>query len=146
MGKPKLVQFRFLQVVGSVVTGDRTTVALIHWDGEVFRSAWSLVNLSPHLEGQITIEDKVQELQKQWVASLGNVPTATHIDQLYPVTEGLGASLQWTTLRHESAIDSEAHFEELVELANLDVGNCRVVQYCKIGLMVHDMYKGAWSE
>lgn len=112
------VQFRFLQVTVSTVTGDRATVAVLHWDGLELRTACSLANVPSRLEGREAIERSVKHLLRR-AKKVVDAPAVLSLGELFPVRSGIGASLAWTPVRTEVTADPRAHFDELVVLAKL---------------------------
>ena len=115
------IEYRFLQLIRSHITGDRTTLALIHWDGKRLRVASSFAPLSlggvpqPDVVRR-TVQAKLARAAKQ----AGAAQSGLGLKDVVPVREGLGASLYWSPIRTSMASDSEAHFRELCESLRLE--------------------------
>ena len=116
----KTIAHRMLQIILSHESGDRITVALLHWDGEHLRVASSLAGLAM-LEPderdafRTTILDIVGEVERV-VRRIEDAPAPrpdTTLAELYPVREGLGAALYWTPVSTARPSDPDAHFEML---------------------------------
>lgn len=119
------VEFRLLQVVLSSVSGDRVTVALVHWDGAQLRvasspTAFTAVDAS-HRDGiRAAVEDivrranrRAREIEKQGELDVG-------LAHAFPVREGMGAALYWTPVSYCETSDPGAHFLELRREIRLD--------------------------
>ena len=112
------VEFRLLQVVLSAVSGDRVTVALVHWDGTRMRVASSPTALTvvdaPSREGiRAAVEDYVRKAQRR-ARQLEKTPELNiGLAHAFPVREGMGAALCWTPISSRETRDAEAHFLEL---------------------------------
>lgn len=117
----KSIEYRFLQIIVSHVTGDRLTLALIHWDGDLLRVASSFASLSPRVTAQ---EDVVRRTVRAKLAravrQAEQAPPGLGLQQVVPVREGLGAALYWSPIRTSLAGDPQAHFEELCESLRLE--------------------------
>jgi len=117
----KPIEYRFLQIIVSHVTGDRLTLALIHWDGERLRVASSFASLSSRVTAQ---EDIVRRTVLAKLARAARqaeqAPAGLGLKQVVPVREGLGAALYWSPIRASLASDPEAHFQELCESLQLE--------------------------
>jgi hypothetical protein len=115
------IEYRFLQFIRSHVTGDRTTLALIHWDGERLRVAASFAPLSL---GDISQPNVVRRTVEAKLARAAKQAEAAHaglgLKDVVPVREGLGAALYWAPIRTSMASDPEAHFRELCESLRLE--------------------------
>ena len=108
------VQFCFLRVTISTVTGDHVTVALLHFDGRNLRIGHCFENVPKNIEGFSAIESKAMMLLKEASQKWTRIRrTATDLDDFFPVRSGLGASLAWTPVRIEETSNVQAHFEEL---------------------------------
>jgi hypothetical protein len=120
------VQFRFLQLVLSHVTGDKVSVALLHWDGETLRVASSLEPLAvcaPEQRSaiQATVKTFVSRAkQRARELSAEQKPLDSGLADLFRVREGLGSALYWSPV---AAVDTRGpadHFEALCSVARLD--------------------------
>lgn len=115
----KRVEFRLLQLVLSHVSGDKLTLALVHWDGETLRVARSL---APLAVVEPAYRDGVRATAKEWIRRARKLAAELEADrqlrlgglrELFPVRQGLGAALLWTPLTIVQAADPEAHFVSL---------------------------------
>jgi hypothetical protein len=119
------VEFRLLQFIISHVTGDRVSVALLHWDGRQLRVASSLDHLAVCSPAQRQIVRSTVKILLAKAAKVARGLTRrARLDlglrELFPVREGLGAALYWTPPTVVETGDIEAHFEELSAKLRLD--------------------------
>jgi hypothetical protein len=122
----KQVEFRLLQLVISHVSGDKQTLALLHWDGVTLRvagAAGALGVVEP------VHRDAVRATAQAWIrrarhaASLlgSNLePSDRSLADVFPVRAGLGAALLWTPVTTFQVGDAAAHFDALVRELVLD--------------------------
>jgi hypothetical protein len=120
------VEFRLLQLILSPVSGDRTTLALLFWDGSRLRvvSALEFERVEPaHREGiRIAAEDFVSAAQKA-ARDLDEAATPRPdlgLAHIFPVREGYGASLYWAPIVTTQTGDADAYFDELVRELRLN--------------------------
>lgn len=122
----KQVEFRLLQLVISHVSGDKQTLALLHWDGMTLRVADSVGPL-PVVDP--IHRDAVRATALEWIrrarrtaSSLDTSaePRARKLADVFPVRAGLGAALLWTPVTTFQAGDAAAHFDALVHELRLD--------------------------
>lgn len=139
----KRVEFRLLQLVRSHVSGDKLTLALVHWDGETLRVARSL---APLAVVEPAYRDGVRATAKEWIrrarelAAQLEAGRQLHLEglgELFPVRQGLGAALLWTPLTSVQTADPEAHFASLRHELHLDHLDQRRRRRIKPG-MLHD--------
>jgi len=119
------VEFRLLQVILSPVSGDRLTVALLHWDGEVLRAASSTHALRAlerdHREGLRVAIDEIVRKMERTARHLAEKPVLDiGLAHIYPVREGFGAALYWAPIACVETMDAAAHFAELRHELRLD--------------------------
>src|SRR5579871_3763639 len=112
------VEFRPLQVILSPVSGDRVTVALLHWDGTVLRVASSTAALRAlerdHREGlRVAIHDAVRKAERKARRLTEEPVLDMGLAHVFPVREGFGAALYWAPITSVETADAEAHFAEL---------------------------------
>jgi hypothetical protein len=118
------VEFRLLQVVLSAVSGDRVTVALVHWDGVRMRVASSPTALTvvdtPARAGIRAAVDEFVRKAHRRARQLERTPELNvGLAHAFPVREGMGAALCWTPISSRETLDAEAHFLELRQEARL---------------------------
>jgi hypothetical protein len=119
------VEYRLLQLVVSHLGGDRLTVGLLHWDGHELRVASSK---APFAMLPRAHRSAVRETAAEFIRSARRlertVKRAPRLDmglkELFPVREGLGASLHWTPVASLEARDAASHFSELRRSLRLD--------------------------
>jgi hypothetical protein len=123
----KKVGVRLLQIILSHVSGDRITVAVLHWDGEHLRVASSLAGLAmlepDERDGfRTAILDIVGEAEKvaRRVEETPAPEPERSLAEIFPVREGLGASLYWTPVSTARPSDPAAHFQHLVRELHLE--------------------------
>lgn len=121
----KKVEFRLLQVILSPISGDRVTVALVHWDGTQLRVAASTHGLAAvdrsHREGiRAAIGDATRKAKRAAEQVASEPVLDLGLAQLLPVREGLGAALYWAPIVTMTTRNAEAHFEELKRDTRLD--------------------------
>lgn len=118
------VEFRFLQLVVSHVSGDRVTLGLIHWDGSQLRVAHSFSHLA-FCEAERrdivkrTVSAKLRRAEKQAREVQQKGGFMYGLEHLVPVREGLGSSLFWTPIQVSQTENPAAHFEALKTQARL---------------------------
>jgi hypothetical protein len=134
------VEFRLLQVILSPVSGDRVTVALLHWDGALLRVASSTAALRAlerdHREGlRVAIQEAVRKAERK-ARSLAEEPVLDMgLAHVFPVREGFGAALYWAPITSVETADAEAHFTELrreLRLEREPLGRTRRMTYSEI--------------
>lgn len=118
------IEYRMLHVMVSPFTGDRLTVALLHWDGEVLRIASSLaplahVHTTQREHVRRAINAKIKRAKKAGI-TVKNQRTLYGLAELFRVREGEGASLFWSPVLSGMSHNAQAHFEELRALAHLE--------------------------
>jgi hypothetical protein len=119
------VEFRLLQVILSPVSGDRLTLALLHWDGTNLRVAASRTGIgsmrAPHREGvRVAMDEIVREARKR-ATSISRKPVLNiGLAHVFPVREGIGAALHWTAIATSITSNAEAHFAALRHELGLD--------------------------
>jgi hypothetical protein len=122
------VEYRLLQLVFSVVSGDKRTLALLHWNGTKLRVAHTL---GPVAGIDPLHRDAVRVTAEAWIHRAERTASRLDADQaappeglarLFPVREGLGAALLWTRVVALETPDAAAHFDELVQELRLDGG------------------------
>ena len=123
----KKVGLRLLQIILSHVSGDRITVALLHWDGECLRVASSLAGLAmlepEERDGfRVAVLDIVGEAEKvaRRIEQAPGARPEIGLAEVFPVREGLGAALYWTPVATLQTSRPEAHFDGLVRELHLD--------------------------
>ena len=117
----KQVEFRFLQLLVSHVSGDRVTLGMIHWDGEKLRMSSSFSHLSfcdavrrDVVKRTVTAKLRRAERQGREAAKRGEKGQSLFgLEDLVRVREGLGSSLYWSPVQKSRTHDAEAHFESL---------------------------------
>jgi hypothetical protein len=121
--KSTRVEFRFLQLIVSPVSGDKLTLALVHWNGETLRVASSLEPLRTIQSARQ--KTTIRRTVKEWLEALRSTePTAAAsppdspratvgLAQLFPVREGLGGALFWSPVSGGKTNSPARHFEEL---------------------------------
>jgi len=119
------VEFRLLQVILSPVSGDRVTVALLHWDRTTFRVASSTAALRAlerdHREGlRVAIQDVVRSAERKTKEVSERPVLDIGLAHVLPVREGFGAALYWSPVTAVETADAEAHFAELRQELRLD--------------------------
>lgn len=114
----KKVEYRLLQFIVSHVTGDRVSVALVHWDRERLRVASSFDRLAvcparqrPLVRATVRafLSQSENAAQTARAEPANQVALATLLD----VREGLGGALHWAPLEVAETSDAERHFQEL---------------------------------
>lgn len=118
------VEFRLLQVILSAVSGDRVTVALIHWDGARLRVAASLTALTavdpaPREGIRAAVEDFVRVAHRRARQLERDPELDIGLAHAFPVRGGMGAALYWTPVTSRETLDPAAHFAELRREARL---------------------------
>lgn len=121
------VEFRFLQVVVSHMSGDRVTLGLIHWDGVTLRVAHSFAHLGFCAADQReivrrTVLSKLRRASKQAQAMTKRGGFMFGLQHLVPVREGLGSSVLWAPVQVSRTTNPEAHFKLLRDQVRLDEG------------------------
>lgn len=117
----KPIEFRYLHAVTNGISGDRTTVGLMHWDGIELRFARSLARMADapaHFERAVaSIADQIHATQK----GIGSGPFLFHqaLDLLFPCQTRGGDALVWSTVRRGFSADSDAHFMDLATMLGL---------------------------
>lgn len=121
----KKVEFRLFQLVLSHVSGDRVTLALLHWDGRTLRFASSeapLKALSP--DQRLAAREVLRDVMRKVRATSQRVAKKPRLDlglaELFPVRQGFGASLYWSPVTAVRTDFAEAHFANLREELRLD--------------------------
>ncbi|HUE29210.1 MAG TPA: hypothetical protein VMP89_20715 [Solirubrobacteraceae bacterium] len=123
----KKVGVRLLQIILSHESGDRITAAVLHWDGEHLRVASSLaglVMLEPEERDGfrvaiLAIVGEAEKVARRIEETPGPRPEMG-LAEVFPVREGLGASLYWTPVSTLRTSDPAAHFEGLVRELHLE--------------------------
>lgn len=140
------VEYRMLHVTISPFTGDRLTVALLHWDGTKLRIASSLLPLThihatqrEHMRRAINAKLKRAKIAGRTLEERqGNL---YGLAELVRVREGEGSSLSWSPVLSSATHSAHEHFEELRVLARLEqqgreegeiVTNRALVNYMKV--------------
>ncbi len=140
------VEYRMLHVTVSPLTGDRLTVALLHWDGNALRIASSLAPLAhvhttqrEHLRRAINAKIKRAKIASRTLEEhQGNL---YGLAELVSVREGEGSSLFWSPVLRSATHNAQDHFEELRVLARLEqqaredgeiVTNRALINYMKV--------------
>jgi hypothetical protein len=132
------VELRLLQIVLSHVSGDKRTLALLHWDGATLRVAESL--------GPIGVvdpvhRDAVRVTAEAWVRRARRTAQSLHADpqardgglaDVFPVRKGLGAALLWTPVTTLETPDAAAHFDALVRELRLDRNEPSPAECCQV--------------
>lgn len=119
------IEFRLLQVILSPVSGDRITLALLHWDGRTLRVTSSMAGLiacePAHREGiRMAAEDIVRQAHRTSARVEKEPLLDVGLAHVFPVREGLGAALYWTPITTLRSADAVAHFAELRQELRLD--------------------------
>jgi hypothetical protein len=124
------VEFRYYQCLLNPTTGDRVTIALVHWDGSSLRCAHSLKVL-PHLPDEqrrlITRALRALEERVKLVNEQGPEQGAA-MQEVFRVREGLGSLLFWAELRGALTDAPAAHFAELCALLHFTPAQRRHVR------------------
>ncbi len=119
------VEFRLLQVILSPLSGDKVTLAILHWDGTHLRVASSMAALvacdPEHRDGiRVAAEDIVRQAERT-AAHVSKEPMLdVGLAHVFPVREGLGAALYWSPIASLRTAGAEAHFAELRRELRLD--------------------------
>ncbi len=121
----KRVGFRLLQLILSHVSGDRVSLALLHWDGERLRVASSLSALTALTPGERDgVQASVLDIVREATSIAHRLETSPQpsdeLTHVFPVREGFGAALYWTPVTTVHTSDSEGHFDALVRELHLD--------------------------
>jgi hypothetical protein len=117
------IEYRFLQLILSHVTGDKLTLALLHWDGQRLRVASSFVPLSYRDVAQPdVVQQTVRAKLERAIKQAKQAPAGLGLKDAVPVREGLGAALYWAPIRTSLASNAQAHFQELCESLRLEAG------------------------
>lgn len=112
-----LVEYRLLQAVLNPL-GDRTTLALVHWDGRTIRYA-----LRPTVPREL--EDARASARRTMRGLERTLNDRTEgqldfgLDELLPVRGGDATGVAWTTLRRGETRDPGAHFAEMTHALRL---------------------------
>lgn len=119
------VEFRLLQFIISHLTGDRVSVALLHWDGTELRVASSLDHLSVCEAAQRdVVRTSVKVIVRRAKNAARDVAREPQLNlglqQLFPVREGLGGALYWAPVTAAETADAAAHFAQLSGTLKLD--------------------------
>lgn len=119
------IEHRLLQLILSPVSGDRLTLALLHWDGRHLRVAYSpagITALDPKDREGIHIA--LTEIVRSAAAAARRINAAPPPDlalaHAFPVREGYGAALYWTPVARLAVPDAAAHFDWMVHELRLD--------------------------
>lgn len=112
------VEFRLFQLVLSHVSGDRVTLALLHWDGRTLRFASSEAGLKALSSGQRAAARHVlRDVMRRVRVEARKAAKAPALDlglsHLFRVREGLGAALYWSPVTTLQTPFPEAHFASL---------------------------------
>jgi hypothetical protein len=119
------VEYRLLQLVVSHLGGDRLTVGLLHWDGHELRVAssrapFAMLPQAHRSAVRETAAEFIRSARRLERAVKKNPPLDIGLKELFPVREGLGASLHWTPVASLEARDAASHFSELRRSLRLD--------------------------
>lgn len=119
------VEFRLLQVILSPVSGDKVTLALLHWDGTRLRVASSMLPLvacdPDHRDGiRVAAEDIVRHAERASARVTREPLLDVGLAHVFPVREGLGAALYWSPVASLRTENADAHFAELRRELRLD--------------------------
>lgn len=118
------VEFRLLQVLGSVVGNERRTVALVHWDGKQLRFAWNRLDVPESTDRDPNDVRRVisgVRLEVERVSDSQLLLNVDSLQSLLKVPEGDLGALSWTPIHVGYTIDPQAHFAELVSDLRLTV-------------------------
>jgi hypothetical protein len=117
----KPIEYRFLQYILSHVTGDRLTLALVHWDGEHLRTASSFAPLSyPDVAQREIVRRTVEAKLARAAKQVEKAEQGMGLKDVVPVREGLGAALYWSPIQTSLASNPEKHFASLCESLRLE--------------------------
>jgi hypothetical protein len=116
-------EYRLLQLILSHVSGDRVTLALLHWDGARLRVASSFAPLALRRTAQADVVQRtVRAKLARAVKQAEQAPAGLGLKDVVPVCEGLGASLYGSPIRAALTHDPEARFQDLCDNLRLEAG------------------------
>ncbi len=113
------VEFQFLKVVDSFLSGDEATVGLIHWDGFRLRTAarnWRDADVSNAVRGILA------SLEERCAASAHAQSSWLPLASVVGVDTRVGSSLRWSEVLCGVSRDAQKHFEHIAESLGLDHG------------------------
>lgn len=113
------VEFQFLKVVDSFLSGDEATVGLIHWDGFRLRTAarsWSDADVSNAVRGILA------SLKERCAASAAGQSSWLPLSAVAGVDTRVGSSLRWSEVHCGVSRDAQQHFKHIAESLGLDHG------------------------
>jgi hypothetical protein len=113
------VEFRLLQLLLSHDSGDRLTLALLHWDGAQLRVASSMASL---IALDVRDREPLRATAREWVRRAESTAARIRhgqgeldlgLQNLFPVRAGVGSSLLWTAVTTVDVRSASEHFDEL---------------------------------
>lgn len=114
------VHYRVLAYRRGGALGDRLVMGLVHWDGELLRSAFDETRVgASRLSGEDSaVRGAVRSFRALAEKSAaGGEPQvemfSTTLDDRFPVPSGVGSSLAWSEVKFAEPSRPEAHFESL---------------------------------
>jgi hypothetical protein len=121
----KRVEYRWLQYIVSHLSGDRSTVGLLHWDGQTLRSSFRDDAFGPAEPMQRqALHFTLVDIRREVGRVARHVDREARLDfglkELFAVREGLGAALYWAPVGSARVSDPAAHFVELCGLLRLE--------------------------
>jgi hypothetical protein len=118
------IEYRFLQIIVNPVSGDRATIALVHWDGGELRvaSSFGAAPKTVTAAQKAVLKKLVRgiEEQKKEIGGTASQKLPLRLNDVLPVREGVSSSIEWTRVRVGKTRDSRKHFDELRALVHLD--------------------------
>ena len=115
----QIISFRFLQAVTNPVTDDHVTVGVLHWDGEHLRFVGDSSKVAGD-RGRSTLARALVAIRMQVDACNPAKPSLLEdVRQVFPVAEGDGSLLRWAEVHRGLTSNSEQHFKDLLETADL---------------------------
>lgn len=115
------VEFRYYQCLLNPLSGDRVTIALLHWDGRRLRLADALPVLPPVRKESRKMVERGLKALRQMVALANETqhPEGALLQDVFRVREGMGSLLFWSELKGALTDHPEQHFNETKELLQL---------------------------
>jgi hypothetical protein len=106
------IEFQLLQAVTNTLGDERVTLGLVHWDGEVLRSAWR-GRLPRRVPAAGDVRQVLRGIRAEARRRARAAVPGRRLAEVHPVLVGRGSALEWRPERCGRTQQPAAHFEAM---------------------------------